>query len=108
MLIIENFIPPEDKQKVQTRAVYDEDEDTWTLSPFTKDKYVLEITECSYYMKMVVCKPGWLSFCYICVLIKRGIVVTRNYRLYRKENLTNIFLLLFEMAKTFQKLSTSI
>ena len=60
MLIIENFIPPEDKQKVQTRAVYDEDEDTWTLSPFTKAKYVLEITECGYYMNIIVCKTGWL------------------------------------------------
>ena len=40
MLIIDNFIPPEDKQKVQGRAVYDEDEDMWTLSPFSKAKYV--------------------------------------------------------------------
>ncbi|KAF6029688.1 KIF3C [Bugula neritina] len=36
MLIIDNFIPAEDKQKVQSRAVYDEDKDQWTLSPFTK------------------------------------------------------------------------
>ncbi|ESO98169.1 hypothetical protein LOTGIDRAFT_226662 [Lottia gigantea] len=31
MLIIENFIPPEEKTKVSNRAVYDEDEDTWKL-----------------------------------------------------------------------------
>ncbi|KAL4225445.1 Kinesin-like protein kif3c [Mactra antiquata] len=31
MLIIENFIPPEDKTKIQNRAYYDEDEDMWKL-----------------------------------------------------------------------------
>ncbi|XP_041365855.1 kinesin-like protein KIF3B [Gigantopelta aegis] len=33
LLIIENFIPPEEKTKVQNRAVYDEDEDMWKLRP---------------------------------------------------------------------------
>ncbi|XP_033752540.1 kinesin-II 95 kDa subunit-like [Pecten maximus] len=33
MLIIENFIPVEDKTKVMSRAVYDEDEDMWKLKP---------------------------------------------------------------------------
>ncbi|XP_069133211.1 kinesin-II 95 kDa subunit-like [Argopecten irradians] len=33
MLIIENFIPVEDKTKVMNRAVYDEDEDMWKLKP---------------------------------------------------------------------------
>lgn len=33
MLIIENFIPPEDKTKIQNRAVYEEDEDSWMLKP---------------------------------------------------------------------------
>lgn len=36
MLIIENFIPPEDKMKVQTRATFDEDEDMWKLAPLSK------------------------------------------------------------------------
>lgn len=31
MLIIENFIPNEEKIKIQNRATYDEDEDTWQL-----------------------------------------------------------------------------
>lgn len=31
MLIIENFIPAEEKTKIQNRASYDEDEDTWQL-----------------------------------------------------------------------------
>lgn len=30
-LIIENFIPPEDKVKILSRVVYDEDEDQWAL-----------------------------------------------------------------------------
>jgi len=33
MLIIENFIPSEEKVKLQNRAYYDEDEDTWKLKP---------------------------------------------------------------------------
>lgn len=32
-LIIENFIPPEEKTKLMSRAIYDEDEDAWTLRP---------------------------------------------------------------------------
>lgn len=32
-LIIENFIPPEEKTKLLNRAVYDEDEDMWVLRP---------------------------------------------------------------------------
>ncbi|KAL3841790.1 hypothetical protein ACJMK2_019899 [Sinanodonta woodiana] len=31
MLIIENFIPPEEKQKIQNRAYFDEEEDTYKL-----------------------------------------------------------------------------
>lgn len=31
MLIIENFIPSEEKTKIQNRATYNEDEDTWQL-----------------------------------------------------------------------------
>ncbi|XP_045175367.2 kinesin-II 95 kDa subunit-like [Mercenaria mercenaria] len=33
MLIIENFIPSEEKTKLQNRAIYDEDEDMWMLKP---------------------------------------------------------------------------
>jgi hypothetical protein len=33
MLIIDNFIPPPDKSKLVARAIYDEDEDTWSLQP---------------------------------------------------------------------------
>ncbi|CAG5116214.1 unnamed protein product, partial [Candidula unifasciata] len=33
MLIIENFIPNEDKLKIQNRAYFEEDEDTWKLKP---------------------------------------------------------------------------
>ncbi|KAK6972865.1 Kinesin-like protein kif3b [Biomphalaria glabrata] len=33
MLIIENFIPTEDKVKIQNRAFFDEEDDTWKLKP---------------------------------------------------------------------------
>ncbi|KAK3101800.1 hypothetical protein FSP39_006442, partial [Pinctada imbricata] len=33
MLIIDNFIPPEEKTKIQNRALFDEDEDCWLLRP---------------------------------------------------------------------------
>ena len=36
MLIIENFIPPEEKNKITNRAVFDEDEDSWKIQPLTK------------------------------------------------------------------------
>ena len=38
MLIIENFIPPEEKTKIQNRASYDEDEDTWQLRALANKK----------------------------------------------------------------------
>nr|KAG5685609.1 hypothetical protein BaRGS_022173 [Batillaria attramentaria] len=37
-LIIENFIPPEEKTKLMSRAIYDEDEDAWTLRPLAHKK----------------------------------------------------------------------
>ena len=37
-LIIENFIPPEEKTKLMSRAVYDEDEDVWMLRPLANKK----------------------------------------------------------------------
>ncbi|XP_077978073.1 kinesin-II 95 kDa subunit-like [Glandiceps talaboti] len=36
MLIIENFIPPEEKAKIMNRSVFDEEEDTWRLTPLAK------------------------------------------------------------------------
>lgn len=45
MLIIENFIPPEDKMKVQTRATFDEDEDMWKLAPLSKARWVEKLRE---------------------------------------------------------------
>ena len=32
-LIIENFIPPEEKERVLSRAVFDDEEDLWRLTP---------------------------------------------------------------------------
>ena len=40
MLIIENFIPHEEKSKITNRAYFDEDEDTWKLQALTKQGYV--------------------------------------------------------------------
>ncbi|KAK2186663.1 hypothetical protein NP493_192g03000 [Ridgeia piscesae] len=37
LLIIDNFIPPEEKNKITNRAQFDEDEDSWKLMPLTKN-----------------------------------------------------------------------
>ncbi|KAI0207462.1 Kinesin-like protein KIF3B [Lamellibrachia satsuma] len=37
LLIIDNFIPPEEKNKIMNRAQFDEDEDSWKLMPLTKN-----------------------------------------------------------------------
>ncbi len=34
-MIIENFLPPEDKDKVRNRATFDEDTGEWKLRPLT-------------------------------------------------------------------------
>lgn len=34
-LIIENFIPPDDREKVRKRATYDREEEMWSLKPLT-------------------------------------------------------------------------
>ena len=36
LLIIDNFIPPDDKNKILTRAEFDEEEDTWRLKALAK------------------------------------------------------------------------
>ena len=36
MLIIDNFIPPEEKNKILNRAEYDEESDIWGLKPLAK------------------------------------------------------------------------
>ena len=41
LLIIENFIPVEEKQKLMNRAYFDDDEETWRLRPLANKKYVI-------------------------------------------------------------------
>lgn len=36
LLIIDNFIPPDDKNKILARAEFDEEEDTWRLKALAK------------------------------------------------------------------------
>ena len=36
MLILDNFIPPADKEKLMSRSVYDEEADVWVLQPNSK------------------------------------------------------------------------
>lgn len=35
-LIIENFIPLEEKSKIISRAAFDEEDDTWKMKPITR------------------------------------------------------------------------
>lgn len=35
-LIIENFIPLEEKNKIVSRAIFDEEDDTWKMKPITR------------------------------------------------------------------------
>lgn len=40
-LIIENFIPLEEKNKIVTRATFDEEDDLWKMTPITRiQKYI--------------------------------------------------------------------
>nr|AUN27682.1 kinesin-like protein KIF3B [Phascolosoma esculenta] len=36
LLIIENFIPPDERTKLMNRAIFDEDDDSWELQPLAK------------------------------------------------------------------------
>ena len=36
LLIIDNFIPPDDKNKILARAEFDEEEDSWRLKALAK------------------------------------------------------------------------
>lgn len=36
-LIIQNFIPPDEKQKLTNRAVYDEENEQWRLKPSSQN-----------------------------------------------------------------------
>lgn len=44
MLIIENFIPHEEKNKIMGRSFYDEDEDTWKVQPLAKAGYYISLS----------------------------------------------------------------
>lgn len=40
--IIENFIPIEERQKIEKRAVYDEELEEWTLAPFKSTSLIIK------------------------------------------------------------------
>ena len=63
MLIIDNFIPSDDKNKILDRVVYDDDKDSWQLNPLTKQGYVhvfrLSTASRSYYLIEVIIYYVW-------------------------------------------------
>ena len=43
-MIIENFVPLDDVEKVKKRAAFDEDEEAWKLAPLTQvTTYVVKL-----------------------------------------------------------------
>jgi len=76
LLIIDNFIPPDDKNKILARAEFDEEEDTWTLKALAKGGYVkfcgVYITVCiAHDLENVVCRilPAGVSCWWIYMFI---------------------------------------
>ncbi|XP_033118562.1 kinesin-II 95 kDa subunit-like [Anneissia japonica] len=45
MLIIENFIPPEERAKISSRAEFDEEGDQWSLKPLAKSEGPLQMAK---------------------------------------------------------------
>ena len=54
MLLIENFIPPEEKDKIKNRAVYDEEDDCWNVPALTKEKSVFIHTHTHIYIYIYI------------------------------------------------------
>jgi len=57
LLIIDNFIPPDDKNKILARAEFDDEEDTWRLKALAKGGSVYEfcVASTGHYMHGVIC-----------------------------------------------------
>jgi len=45
LLIIDNFIPPDDKHKILARAEFDEEEDTWRLKALSSGSVEFGFTD---------------------------------------------------------------
>ncbi|KAJ8299623.1 hypothetical protein KUTeg_023683 [Tegillarca granosa] len=70
LLIIENFIPHEEKTKITNRAVFDEDEDMWHLKPLANKNVKLDCTfihivvkQFSQFVHIVVCLSQFWLYC---------------------------------------------
>ena len=38
-LLIDNFVPPEEREKLETRVQFDEEEEVYSLKPFSEALY---------------------------------------------------------------------
>lgn len=61
-LIVDNFVPPEVAQRVRDRAVYNEEEETWTMAPFRAVE--------RWFTHTAVVGPVFVYMCVLCACVR--------------------------------------
>ena len=53
-LLIDNFVPPEERDKLETRLQFDEEEEVWSLKPLSETLYESFIcSQCTVYIVII-------------------------------------------------------